>query len=184
MHFFSTLLFVLAAATVNGLPSIITIPPTDENGIYFAEDDGNGNLKRTKLANSTTLGVDDFELQKRGTLVNPTTVCSTTSETINNRKSLRYAKFTLQKFCNDGQKIPAWISGKSGVLYSKQDGAIWYGCSWGGVNPCSPGEILEAEALMNQKCEAYKSAWVEMQDWKKGYGRAVDGKAKCSQDMN
>ncbi len=34
---------------------------------------------------------------------------------------------------------------------------------------------------MNKECTDDPSAWVEMQDWKKGYGRAISGMQVCNQ---
>jgi hypothetical protein len=71
----------------------------------------------------------------------------------------------LGNWCDQGQGLQS----NSG-LFSKVGSALVYGCSWGGYNPCSGGEVLDAMSWLDGGCGNLWSAHMEMKDWKKLWG--------------
>lgn len=80
------------------------------------------------------------------------------------------------RFCDDGWKIPG---ANPGILYTRVGSSIAYGCSYGGVNPCSSGEFYQSDVFLDSKCRQYMGGWIWMPDWAKGYGRVLAGELAC-----
>lgn len=182
MRYTSTLIVALLAASA----SAFVVPDDQEDGMYISTGgstsaklrrDASGPVKIGNITYSEAGGdISTSAIEKRM----PVNAITCDPRNILNAWDYVDSRDNLKKFCNKGVKVPKW-NGVSGILYARVGSAIWYACSWGGVNPCSGGEIDEAETRMDHSCGDDESAWVEMNTWKKGYGRAITGMSVCDQ---
>lgn len=177
MHFTPAfLLAAIAALTQAGKFSLEGMPP----GGYILSHDENGN-QTTKAIDPSTyrhpgppsakLRRTDSALQKRAQLP------SNLQISCNNYGSYDHgdivtAKMDLFAWCDSGNSIAPG----SGVAFVIGD-AVYYACSNGGWNPCSSGEINQADDLMNAQCGLWSDVNLWIQDWAKTYGRSIAGHA-------
>lgn len=84
------------------------------------------------------------------------------------------AKAQFGIYCDSGEQM-----GPNGGLYYKFGSAIAFSCSWGGSQGCSTQEYTDAMTLLDKDCQQLVPGWVEMDDWKKIYGRTTVGEAFC-----
>ncbi|TPX11832.1 uncharacterized protein E0L32_007569 [Thyridium curvatum] len=184
MHYSSAFLVSLLAATAAAKGFVL--PANQEDGVYISKGRPHPHSSKFRRDVSTTVKIGNITydevtepgaIEKRGV---PWTAVRCDDRNILNEWDYAPARDNLKKSCDKGNKAPAW-DGKSGILYARVGSAIWYVCSWGGENPCSTDEINDAEVKMDAECTDEVSAWIEVSNWKKGYGRAISGMEVCDQ---
>lgn len=85
---------------------------------------------------------------------------------------------TVSRAFGQGCDRGAKIDGNS-IMYYRVGSSIAYGCSHGGQNPCSSNEFYQSDVFLDNKCGQWRSGWIWMEDWLKGYGRVLNGEEAC-----
>ncbi|KAM7183550.1 hypothetical protein V8F33_013522 [Rhypophila sp. PSN 637] len=165
--------FLALAAAAASLTAGFTIPEGQPDGIYF------GNLQTGEIQLLASINATSVRRARRGTALHARTVPLPVSDQgcppagLNPGDYLgAYSNFA--NYCDEGGKIPG-----GGLAYATVGSAVWYGCSYGGEQPCDSPEVSDAESRFNENCGAAQSAWVYMDEWKKTYGRDVASAEIC-----
>lgn len=159
----------LAALVGMAAAGAFQIPSGLSDGVYVVDMDSDSvNLIQPINSTNPPPSVSMRGLQGRGIPVTKTGCDGGKLNTIDYLKAYSY----FFDFCDSGKKI----QGRR-IAYSIVGSAVWYGCSYGGENPCGGQELSEAEAIFNRDCGILSPGWLWSEPWAKTYGRAnsVDG---------
>ncbi|KAK4446210.1 hypothetical protein QBC34DRAFT_470466 [Podospora aff. communis PSN243] len=83
-----------------------------------------------------------------------------------------------------GQLCQSYLIPPSGAMWAKSGDNIAYGCSAGGLNPCSAAEFEWFQGFMISHCIRDFIGWAWMPSWKKTYGRSRRGDSICTTICN
>ncbi|KAM7209884.1 hypothetical protein V8F06_014735 [Rhypophila decipiens] len=172
MPSFTNFLALLALAGAH-LTTAFKIPDNQPDGVYLANTEtGEIQLQQRSLNDSELAAALPSrrhirDLLQARTVPLPVSNAGCPPAGLNPGDYLgAYANFAA--WCDKGNKI-----GGKNLAYATVGSAVWYGCSYGGQNPCGSDEVSEAEHRFNDKCGVAEAAWIHMKDWKKTYGRDV-----------
>ncbi|KAK4442328.1 hypothetical protein QBC34DRAFT_455104 [Podospora aff. communis PSN243] len=171
----------LVAFGAPGVPAVnvaprstgLTLDPNLGDGVFLASLDANGNVNVTKLG--------DIDVSRRS--VGPVAPLAARDLPITNGGcgasippgDFDTAKNRFNRQCDEGNQAPP-----GGALIARAGLAVAYMCSWGGWNPCSSGEYNDFIHWAAGRCGNYRSAWADMDSWKKQYGIHHDGEPFCN----
>jgi hypothetical protein len=162
MHFTSTLVLAALAALVQaGIFSTENLP----DGGYILSLDSNGNQVNETIDPASIKVRHASRLSSRASLPTDLRItCRNNGPYDHNAMVL--SRNQLGAWCDSGNKIPG---GRSVVFVHAN--AVYYACSNGGDNPCSSGEVTQANSHMDAHCGAWTDVNLYIPGWAKSYGR-------------
>lgn len=166
MRFTSTLLLAAIAAFAQaGKFSTENLP----DGGYILSLDSKGNQVNETIHPSSMKGRRASRLSLRSALP-PDLKITCRSDGGYDHNSMVTSRNALANWCDSGNQI----AGGGSVVFVNSN-AIYYACSNGGRNPCSSGEVSQANSIMDGDCGAWTDVNLYIPGWAKTYGRDTPG---------
>lgn len=167
MRFTSTLLLAALAALAQA--GKYSVEGLTDGGYIFSVDTNGNQVNETidaskYLPPSAKFRRGESSVSRRSLPANLKIVCR--DDGPYDDGSMVTSRTELGAWCDSGNFIPP-----GGSVVFVNANSVFYACSNGGWNPCSSGEVIDANSLMDAQCGAWTDVNLYIPDWAKSYGR-------------
>ncbi|RYP01604.1 hypothetical protein DL764_006170 [Monosporascus ibericus] len=164
----------MAALLVASGCSAFVVSEDQPDGLYSVHVNGNRSehILLREYNETETSDFDSNSILNRASLPDVLVACEVNIwlDDVNEKQAA--SKFGIE--CDKGHGI-----GRKSRIYVKFGSVITFACSWGGPQACSSQEYTDAMNILDKKCGYLVAGFVQMNDWKKIYGRTTVGEETC-----